>query len=574
MKNAIVFKDFTFRYQNQEKPTLKNINLSIKEGEKVLIAGPSGSGKSTLGSCLNGLVPFSVKGEFEGSLILEEDLEPRKASIFEISKYIGTVLQDQDGQFIGLSVGEDVSFIDENDKVCHEQMLKNTKEALELVNMQKSINFTPKELSGGQKQCVSLAGIMRSSAKILLFDEPLANLDPLSGKNAMELIANIQEKTKKTVLVIEHRIEDVLEQDFDRIIIINDGEVVANGTPLELFQKDCFGKNGLREPLYIEALKYANIDISSIDVYPIEKIKTKEIQQKIKTWCESVEFKSKTFDEKILEAKDLVFSYVPSWPILKGLSFDLKKGEILALLGNNGAGKSTLCKLITGIQKQISGEIYFKNQNIKDESIRQRGEKIGYVMQNPNHMLSQETLLKEVEFGLKIRKIKDYTQKAYDALKICELYQFRNWPLASLSYGQKKRLSIATILALEPEVIFLDEPTAGQDHLHYTEFMEFVKKISDKGVSIVLITHDMHLSLEYADRAIVLYDGKISANASPSLVLHQKELIAKAHLKQTSLSKMAELLDLDSKILMNSFIGSDNKEGCSKKQDNKRGNNV
>lgn len=568
MGNIIAFKDFTFRYQNQEKPTLKNINLTIKEGEKVLIAGPSGSGKSTLGSCLNGLVPFSVKGEFKGSLILDEKLEPRKSSIFEISKYIGTVLQDQDGQFIGLSVGEDVSFIDENDKVCHEQMLKNTKEALELVNMQKSINFTPKELSGGQKQCISLAGIMRSSAKILLFDEPLANLDPLSGKNAMQLIANIQEKTKKTVLVIEHRIEDVLEQDFDRIIIINDGEVVANGTPLELFQKDCFGKNGLREPLYIEALKYANIDISSTDIYPIEKIKTKEIKQKIKAWSESVKFKSKTFDEKILEVKDLVFSYVPSWPILKGVSFELAKGEILALLGNNGAGKSTLCKLITGIQKEISGEIYFKNKDIENESIKQRGERIGYVMQNPNHMLSQETLLKEVEFGLKIRKVKDYTKKAYDALKICELYQFRNWPLASLSYGQKKRLSIATILALDPEVIFLDEPTAGQDHLHYKEFMEFVKKISDKGVSIVLITHDMHLSLEYADRAIVLYDGKISANASPSVVLHQKELIAKAHLKQTSLSKMAELLELDSKILMNSFIASDNKKVVSEKEEN------
>ena len=560
MSNVVEFKDFTFKYINQLEPTLKNINLEIKKGEKVLIAGPSGSGKSTLGSCLNGIVPFSKEGGFKGTLTVK-NIEPYESSIFEISNLVGTVLQDQDGQFIGLSVGEDVSFIDENNLIPQSEMIKNTEKALKEVGMESFINHSPQELSGGQKQSVSLAGIMRSPAEILLFDEPLANLDPYSGKHAMKLICDIQKKTGKTIIVIEHRIEDVLEQEFDRVIILSKGEVVANGTPEELFRKDIFRQYGLREPLYIEALKYSGVNLETDSIYPISKIGTNENITKVKTWCDSIELKEKQFKDNILSVQNLSFAYDENKPILKDVNFSVNRGEILALLGNNGAGKSTLCKVVTGIEKESSGDIIFLGKSIIKNSIKRRGEKIGFVMQNPNHMITQETLLEEVQFGLKIRGVKDFTEKAEKALEICGLHEFRHWPVTSLSYGQKKRLTIAAILALEPEVLILDEPTAGQDYKRYKEFMNFIKEIANKGVGIILITHDMHLALEYANRAIVLCNGTIIANNSPSIILGEKELMEKSNLKETSLSQMAEIMGLDPEMLMNSFINFENQGG-------------
>ena len=560
MSNVVEFKDFTFKYINQLEPTLKNINLEIKKGEKVLIAGPSGSGKSTLGSCLNGIVPFSKEGGFKGTLTVK-NIEPYESSIFEISNLVGTVLQDQDGQFIGLSVGEDVSFIDENNLIPQSEMIKNTEKALKEVGMENFINHSPQELSGGQKQSVSLAGIMRSPAEILLFDEPLANLDPYSGKHAMKLICDIQKKTGKTIIVIEHRIEDVLEQEFDRVIILSKGEVVANGTPEELFRKDIFRQYGLREPLYIEALKYSGVNLETDSIYPISKIGTNENIKKVKTSCDSIELKEKRFKDNILSVQNLSFAYDESKSILKDVNFSVNRGEILALLGNNGAGKSTLCKVITGIEKESSGDIIFLGKSIIKNSIKRRGEKIGFVMQNPNHMITQETLLEEVQFGLKIRGVKDFTEKAEKALEICGLHEFRHWPVTSLSYGQKKRLTIAAILALEPEVLILDEPTAGQDYKRYKEFMNFIKEIANKGVGIILITHDMHLALEYANRAIVLCNGTIIANNSPSIILGEKELMEKSNLKETSLSQMAEIMGLDPEMLMNSFINFENQGG-------------
>lgn len=559
MDNIIKFDNFSFKYINQTHPTLKNINIQIKKGEKVLIAGPSGSGKSTLGNCLNGIVPFSKDGGFRGTLEIK-GIFPYETSIFEISKHIGTVLQDQDGQFVGLSVGEDVAFLDENNCVPKEIMVEDVHNALKLVNMDEFINKSPQELSGGQKQSVSLAGIMRSSADILLFDEPLANLDPESGRKAMKLITEIHEKTEKTIIIIEHRIEDVLEENFNRVIIINNGEVVANGTPEELFKKDVFRKNGLREPLYIEALKYAGVDIRNTPIYPLEKAITPENKAKIEKWCSEKIENKKNIEETVLAVENIYFSYDESKDLLKNISFNLKKGEILALLGNNGAGKSTLSKVITGIETEKSGDIKLFGKSLKNVSIRKRGETIGYVMQNPNHMITQETLLDEVKFGLKIRDIGDRDKKAEDVLKICGLYEYRNWPVTSLSYGQKKRLTIASILVLKPKILILDEPTAGQDFKHYREFMTFIKEIANSGVGIILITHDMHLALEYCDRAIVLCQGTLIGDDKPSIILSEKELMKKSNLKETSLSKLGRDMGVSPEKVMNTFIKYENLE--------------
>ena len=545
----ISFKNFSFKYNNVVDKTLKNINFTINEGEKVLIVGPSGSGKSTLSHCINGLIPFSYNGEIEGELIID-NIHPYKESLSNVSKKVGTILQDQDSQFIGLSVGEDVAFNFENNAIPLPEMKVKVVDALELVNMVDFINHSPYELSGGQKQRVSLAGVLGSDAKVLLFDEPLANLDPASGKEIMQLINDIHKKTNKTIIIVEHRIEEVLEQPFDKVIVIDKGVVQGVGTPDEILKSDILNRCGLREPLYMEAMKKAGCDIYNMnDFRNFENISqtNKEI---IKNWFSSGNSNNSTKDynkeEKILEVKDLSFSHDGIKNTLSNVSFHLNKGEILAVLGNNGAGKSTLCRAITGILKYKEGNIFLKNECIDSWSIKKKGSSIGYVMQNPNQMISQHMIKDEIALGLKCRGFdkKYIEEKVEEVLKICGLYPYRNWPVQSLSYGQKKRVTIASILAINPDVIILDEPTAGQDYKHYTEFMEFIKELADKGISIMLITHDMQLTLEYCDRAIVLSGGEKIADDKPSQILTDKNIITKANLKETSLSPLARSIDI------------------------------
>ena len=543
----ISFKNFSFKYNNVVDKTLKNIDLTINKGEKVLIVGPSGSGKSTLSHCINGLIPFSYNGEIEGELIID-NIKPYEESLSDVSKKVGTILQDQDSQFIGLSVGEDVAFNFENNAMPLNEMKVKVIDALELVNMVDFINHSPYELSGGQKQRVSLAGVLGSDAEVLLFDEPLANLDPASGKEIMQLINDIHEKTNKTIIIVEHRIEDVLEQPFDKVIVVNKGEVQGFGTPDEILKSDLLKNNGLREPLYLEAMKLAGCDISGSenlkDLTNIDE-RNKEV---LKNWFnnETSNKDSIIKEEKILEVKNLAFSHDGIKNTINDVSFHLNKGEILAVLGNNGAGKSTLCRLITGILKPQKGSIFLNNQCIDSWSIKQKGSSIGYVMQNPNQMISQHMIKDEIALGLKCRNYskEEIDKKVEEVLKICGLYPYRNWPVSALSYGQKKRVTIASILAINPEVIILDEPTAGQDYKHYTEFMEFIKELSAQGISIILITHDMHLTLEYCHRAVVLSGGEKIADDKPSNILTDENIIKKANLKETSLSTLAKSIGI------------------------------
>ena len=543
----ISFKNFSFKYNNVVDKTLKNIDLTINKGEKVLIVGPSGSGKSTLSHCINGLIPFSYNGEIEGELIID-NIKPYEESLSDVSKKVGTILQDQDSQFIGLSVGEDVAFNFENNAMPLKEMKVKVIDALELVNMVDFIDHSPYELSGGQKQRVSLAGVLGSDAEVLLFDEPLANLDPASGKEIMQLINDIHEKTNKTIIIVEHRIEDVLEQPFDKVIVVNKGEVQGFGTPDEILKSDLLKNNGLREPLYLEAMKLAGCDISGSenlkDLTNIDE-KNKEV---LKNWFnnETSNKDSIIKEEKILEVKNLAFSHDGIKNTINDVSFHLNKGEILAVLGNNGAGKSTLCRLITGILKPQKGSIFLNNQCIDSWSIKQKGSAIGYVMQNPNQMISQHMIKDEIALGLKCRNYskEEIDKKVEEVLKICGLYPYRNWPVSALSYGQKKRVTIASILAINPEVIILDEPTAGQDYKHYTEFMEFIKELSAQGISIILITHDMQLTLEYCHRAVVLSGGEKIADDKPSNILTDENIIKKANLKETSLSTLAKSIGI------------------------------
>ena len=544
MKKPIIqFENFSFQYQAQSEPTLKHINLTIYEGEKVLLIGPSGSGKSTLGQCLNGIIPNIYKGQASGQLLIKE--QPAfDTSVYDKSNLVSTVLQDTDGQFIGLSVAEDLAFALENDMVDLPLMREKVLRWAKQLDLQQLLDNRPQDLSGGQKQRVSLAGVLIDESPILLFDEPLANLDPKSGQDTIDLIDQIHREAATTTIIIEHRLEDVLYRPVDRVVLVNDGQILFNGAPDDLLKTKLLAENGIREPLYITALRQLGFDVASeTHLADLTKLELTGLSQRL------TEQKTEKVDSRhdaLLELDHVSFAYQSNQPILRDISLKIFKGERIAIVGKNGAGKSTLAKALCRFI-DTEGEYRWQGQDIKGDSIKERAERIGYVLQNPNQMISTTMIFDEVALGLRLRGLAEaeIEERVHAVLKTCGLYEFRSWPISALSFGQKKRVTIASILVLNPEIILLDEPTAGQDQRHYTEMMDFLDELNQQGHTIIMITHDMQLMLDYSDRAIVVVDGQILAAQSPAQVLSNHELIAVANLKETSIFSLAEKLGVD-----------------------------
>jgi len=552
MKEVMIeLKDFSFQYKAQSEPTLKNLNLTIYKGEKVLIVGPSGSGKSTIGQCLNGIIPNIFKGTSSGQFLIQGK-EAFDLSIYEKSHLVSTVLQDTDGQFIGLSVAEDLAFALENDMVELESMKSRVHTWAERLDLSKLLDHRPQDLSGGQKQRVSLAGVLIDESPILLFDEPLANLDPKSGQDIIDLIDQIHEEQGTTTIIIEHRLEDVLYRLIDRVILINQGQVLFNGQPDDLLRTTLLAENGIREPLYLTTLRQLGQDISKLPhLDKVEKLPLGDVSVDIPT----PHFEKGAEAETILELGHLNFAYREGQPILKDLSLTIPKGQRLAIVGKNGAGKSTLAKAICGFI-QTEGTYFSKGEDIKGDSVKERAERVGYVLQNPNQMISTNMIFDEVALGLRLRNVPEdqIESRVHQALKTCGLYEFRKWPISALSYGQKKRVTIASILVLGPDVLVLDEPTAGQDQRNYTEIMDFLDELHQKGHTIVMITHDMQLMLDYSDRAVVVMDGQVLADLTPAELLTQPEILRRANLKETSIFALANRLGVDPLVLTQFYM--------------------
>lgn len=542
MKQPIIqFENFTFQYQAQLEPTLKEINLTIYEGEKVLIVGPSGSGKSTLGQCLNGIIPNIYKGQASGHLKVQGQ-DAFASSIYDKSNLVSTVLQDTDGQFIGLSVAEDLAFALENDMVelpVMKEKVQHWAEKLDLVNL---LQHRPQDLSGGQKQRVSLAGVLIDESPILLFDEPLANLDPKSGQDAIDLIDQIHKEAGTTTIIIEHRLEDVLYRSVDRLVLVNDGRILFDDHPDLLLKTTLLAENGIREPLYLTTLRQLGLDIAEMDhLSDLASLELPALPFSKEAVGEAIQERG----SNLFSVEHISFSYGKR-PVLQDISLEIAKGERIAIVGKNGAGKSTLAKAFCQFI-QTEGAYSWQGKDIKADSIKERAERIGYVLQNPNQMISETMIFDEVALGLRLRGLpeEEIEERVLAVLKTCGLYEFRNWPVSALSFGQKKRVTIASILVLGPEVILLDEPTAGQDQRNYTEIMNFLDELNQKGHTIIMITHDMQLMLDYSDRAIVIVDGQVLADKSPAQVLTDKDLIAAANLKETSIFTLAKKLGVD-----------------------------
>ncbi|MEB6696283.1 ABC transporter ATP-binding protein [Mammaliicoccus sciuri] len=550
-KPIITFKNVNFKYYSQSEPTLHNININIYPGEKVLIVGASGSGKSTFVNCINGLIPFKYEGDLTGQIIINGE-DAKEGTFHERSNIVGTVLQDTDGQFIGLTAAEDMAFMLENNNVNKETMHKDVHHWSKVVNIDEHLNKRPQDLSGGQKQRVSLGGVLIHQPPILVLDEPLANLDPHSGYQTMKLLEELHQYTDSTMIMVEHRLEEALDDTFDRVILFKDGKIYADLMPDEILRSNYLNECGIREPLYASAVKYTQTPIQEkINFANVNEVSTNnEIKQAINNWQLEQIAPQNQYDqyEPLLTLEDINYQYNrTSGKILNHINLNIYPGEMLSIVGHNGSGKSTLAKAICGFI-HTKGKMFWNNESFHKLSISERSEHVGYVMQNPNHMILEKMIFDEVALGLKLRNIDEAEIKTrvFNILKTCGLYPFRNWPISALSYGQKKRVTIASILVLSPEIIILDEPTAGQDYYHYTEMMTFLKSLNEDGQTIIMITHDMHLLAEYTDRTIVISDGKIIADTTPIKLLADQKLCEQSALRQTSLYKLAQRAQITS----------------------------
>lgn len=546
---VINFENVSFKYDSQAEPTLRNINLTINQGEKVLIVGPSGSGKTTLGNLINGLIPHALTGELTGKVTVA-GVDVARANLFDLSLHVGTVLQDPDSQFVSLTAAEDIAFALENDETALPTMQAKVKHWAKELDLELQLSQNPQTLSGGQKQRNAMAGVLIDEGEILLFDEPLAALDPAAGAQAMALIEQLHERLGMTVVMIEHRIEDVLAQPVDRIIVMSEGQIIADDRPEVILQTALFKEVGLRAPLYLEALQAAQVPLTAVtNLSDVEKITAPDLGKQLQIWqAQPSPATAKGATTPLLTLAHVDFKYVNGPQIFKDFNLTINQGEMLAIVGKNGVGKTTLSQLITGFVQPNAGTITLGTTDLATLSVKERADKIGYVMQDPNHMISKVLIREEVALGLVLRGLApaEIDRRVEEVLKVCGLYAFRNWPISALSFGQKKRVTIASILVLAPKVIILDEPTAGQDWAHYTEMMQFLQHLNaTTGVTLIFITHDMHLMLEYATRTVALGADGILADASPATVLADATVVAAASLAQTSLYKLAQRFQLN-----------------------------
>lgn len=559
---AIEFKHISFKYASQAEKNLTDISFSIQQGEKVLIIGASGSGKSTIGKIINGQIPNTFEGDLTGQVLINGEDSASK-SIFDLSLSVGTVLQDTDAQFVGLTVAEDLAFALENDQVSQDDMVSHVNTWANTLNLYDLLDYPPQSLSGGQKQRVSIGGVLIDESPIVLFDEPLANLDPASGLATMELIAKLNQEKDLTTVVIEHRLEEALVAEFDRVLVIDNGHLLADMSVDDLLRSELLNQIGVRQPLYLDAFNYAGVPIQ--DVPHLGRFRsdmvTPTVANKLSKWIASNEETPINIKkEPILKIEDVCFSY-DSTPLISNLELTIHAGEMISIVGTNGAGKSTLAKLICGFERPDSGQITLFQEDLDGLSIKEIADSVGYVMQNPNLMISKNILFDEVASGLINRGLyadnaNGLAEKVADALRICGLYPYRNWPISALSYGQKRRTTIASILVLDPKVLILDEPTAGQDYNHYTDMMRFIEGLNrDQGITILMITHDMHLIQEYTNRTIVFHEGHVVGDMRPAAVLTDENLIDQAHLAPTSLYDLGQVVDeIEARDFIDRFI--------------------
>ena len=508
----LTIENLSFRYRIREDLALKNINLSFEKGRVVLIAGASGCGKTTLIRCINGLIPRSYKGQMTGRITLNgKDTAGMKLA--DISQAIGTVLQDPERQILGTKVINEVAFGLENLRLSRYEILQRIEEALTHLNISYLQDRDTFNLSGGEKQKVALAGVLAMQPSILLLDEPLASLDPASSEEALSAVRKLADEGM-TVLLVEHRVEDVLKIKPERIIFISNGEILYDGTIANFDQ----------------SIDYREVKLPANMI--IERVK----QEPTKIYFTPPEIQKQHGHPPLVEFRNVKFYYEEGVEVLKDISLNIHKGDVIAVLGPNGAGKTTLVKHAIGLLKPKSGQVLVENRDTSKLSVAEIAQTLGYVFQSPSHMLFAPSVEEELAFGPtnlghSSEKIRE---EVSEAIQIVDLSSLGKSPPLALSFGQQKRVSIAAVLAMRSKILVMDEPSAGQDYRNYINFMDSILQLPNFE-AILFITHDIDLAVIYANRVLIINDGQLINDGKPQDVLRNLPHLRSNRLVPTTL---------------------------------------
>ncbi len=532
--------DLTVRYPFQSKNVLKGVNLSVQKGEKVLILGASGSGKSSLALSLNGIIPRSMEAELTGRVYVDNN-PISNLSFSQVCKHIGILFQDPESQFCMLTVEDEIAFGLENLHLSKEEMKKRIKESLEFVGLTAWKKAQLKDLSGGMKQKLAIACLIAMDPEVFILDEPTANLDPVSTDEVFNLFITLSNKLNKTLLFVEHKLDQLLPYIERVIVISNEGEIIADNTPRHIFSKyyEVLKDQGIWIPRICTKAKELEEYGMSWNQFPltIEEFQKEHEATKLNLTYTQLQEKTGTNNQPnnespFLKVSNVSFSY-PNYTVLKDVSFSVKKGDFVAIIGPNGAGKSTLAKLLIRLNEPQEGSIQIKSKSLAKLNTRELMQQVGFVFQNPEHQFICDTVEQELAYGLKILgwKKEDWDPQVNTLLRQFYLADHKQTNPFSLSQGQKRRLSVATMLSNDQQLLILDEPTFGQDQMNTEALMKLLKELNEKGKTILMITHDMELVLEYASKVLVLNEGKIAYQGKVSTLFEDKELLQAVSIK-------------------------------------------
>lgn len=508
---ALSVEGLSFRYRDRHELAIRDVSLELEAGKILLIAGASGCGKTTLIRCINGLIPRSYKGEMSGRVFLHGQ-DTAGLPLSHISQIVGTVLQDPERQILGAHVFTEVAFGLENLGIPRQEIIQRVDDTLAYLGIPHLKDRETFYLSGGEKQKVAVAGILAMQPSILLLDEPLASLDPASAEEALHLIRRLADEGK-TVVIIEHRVEDVLKISPELAMFMVDGEVRY------------FGPTSQAEA----AADYHEVKL------PAKMILDKARQEPAPDYAPPA-LAADYHDAALVEFCEVGFAYEPETPVLHDINLSIHAGDIIAVLGANGAGKTTLVKHAIGLLKPKQGQVLLEGADTRKLSVAQIAHSIGYVFQSPSHMLFAPTVREELAFGPHNLGIDQETthRNVDEAVEILNLKGLEDYPPLGLSFGQQKRVSIGAILAMRSKILVMDEPTAGQDYKNYMAFMKAILRLPNFA-AILFITHDVDMAVCFANRVILVHEGTIAADGPPENVLADAELLRRCRVVPTSL---------------------------------------
>ena len=546
-RNSIIkFEDVSFNYENSKRKVLKNINLDIKEGDFVVITGPTGAGKTTLCEMMNGIIPNFVKGNLTGSITVDGK-NPTKEQVATMAQTVGLVFQDPNTQLFGMTVEEDIAFGATNLGYDYNECMKRVNRSVEDLQLEKLLSRKPMELSGGQKQSVAIAGIYAMLPKIIVCDEPTSMLDPIGKSNIFSLVKDINKKYGITVVLVEHVMSEVVRHA-DKVVVMDRGSIVLQGSVNEVFsQVDKLNELGLNVPQSIELsmkLKDAGYvsEVSLITDDVIKQLKTMEPKRPVASIKKEVE---KVEKETIINVEDLVFSYLGDTNQVDHVNLEFKKGDFVAIIGQNGAGKTTLCRSIIGLLKPTSGSIKVAQIDVATKTVAELSGTVGYCFQNPDEQIFKDSVEDELLFGAEnLGRLNEGTiERINEIISDVGLDRYRKvWP-KYLSKGERQRLTMGSIIAMDPDVVIVDEPTTGQDWRETIWIMDLLKKINDEGKTVIIITHNMEIVCSYCNRVLAMRYGKVLLDGTPAEVFAQPEILATAYVQPTDITRIAQALD-------------------------------